>query len=76
MKLFFVVSFSDTVILNLFPLMCDFVNDVESVFEPYCEKPVFRVFDLVPHKPSCTAIEDVLRLEISDLGSRGIVLSV
>ena len=39
-------------------------------------KPVFGFFDLVPHKPVCTAIEDGTRLEISDLGSRGIVLSV
>ena len=39
-------------------------------------KPVFGVFDLVPHKLGCTAIEDGLRLEISDIGSRGIVLSM
>ena len=36
----------------------------------------FGFFDLVPQKPGCTAIEDGERLEISDLGSRGIVLSV
>ena len=28
-------------------------------------KPVFGVFDLVPHKPGCTTIEDGERLEIS-----------
>ena len=39
-------------------------------------KPVFGVSDQVRHKPGCTAIEDGLRLEISDLGRRGIVLSV
>ena len=39
-------------------------------------KPVFGVSDQVPHKPGCKAIEDGERLEISDLGSRGIVLSV
>ena len=39
-------------------------------------KPVFGVSDEVRHKPSCTAIEDGYRLEISDLGRRGIVLSV
>ena len=39
-------------------------------------KPDFEVFDLVPHKPGCTAIEDGERLEILDLGRRGIVLSV
>ena len=39
-------------------------------------KPVFGVFDQVLHKPGCTTTEDALRLEISDLESRGIVLSV
>ena len=34
------------------------------------------VSDLVRHKPGCTATADGLRLEISDLGSRGVVLSV
>ena len=29
----------------------------------------------VQHKPACTATEDGLRLEILDVGSRGIVLS-
>ena len=35
-------------------------------------KPVFGVSDQVQHKPGCPAIEDDYRLEISDLGSRGI----
>ena len=39
-------------------------------------KPVFRVSDQVQHKLDCTATEDGERLEISDLSSRGIVLSV
>ena len=39
-------------------------------------KPVFRVSDLVRHKPGCTVTDDGWRLEISDLGSRGIVLSM
>ena len=39
-------------------------------------KPVFGVFHQVPHKPGCTATDDGWRLEISYLGSRGIVLSV
>ena len=39
-------------------------------------KPVFGVSDQVPHKPGCTATEDGLRLGISDLGSRGVVLSM
>ena len=37
-------------------------------------KPVFGVSDQVRHKPGCTATKDGMRLEISDLGSRGIVL--
>ena len=39
-------------------------------------KPVFVVSDQVRHKPGCTATEDGQRLEISNLVSRGIVLSV
>ena len=35
-------------------------------------KPVFGVFDQVRHKPGRTATEDGYRLEISDLGSRGL----
>ena len=44
--------------------------------EPRCEKTGLRGFDKVRHKPGCTATEDGWRLGISDLGSRGIVLSV
>ena len=39
-------------------------------------KSVFVVSDQVRHKPGCTATEDVLRLGISDLGNREIVLSL
>ena len=39
-------------------------------------KLVFGVADQVRHKPGCTVIENDQRLEISDLGSRGIALSV
>ena len=39
-------------------------------------KPVFGVSDLVRHKPGCTTTEDGLRLEISYIRSRGIVLYV
>ena len=39
-------------------------------------KPVFGVSDQVSHKPGCTVTEDGQMLEISDLESRGIVLSV
>ena len=44
--------------------------------EPRCEKTGLWGFDQVQHKPGCTIKEDGQRLEISDLGSRGIVLSV
>ena len=44
------------------------------IYELRCEKSGLRGCDLVPHKQSCTAIEDGLRLEILDLGSRGIVI--
>ena len=36
----------------------------------------FRVSDQVQHNPGCTAAEDGYKLEISDLGSRGIILSI
>ena len=44
--------------------------------EPCHEKTNVLVSDLVLQKPGCTATEDGQRLEISDLGSRGIVLSM
>ena len=47
-----------------------------SKYEPRSEKTGLRSFDQVSHKQSCTVTEDGERLEISDLGSRGIVLSV
>ena len=49
---------------------------VSFKIEPRCEKTVFGVSDQARHKPGCTATEDALGLEISDLESRGIVLSV
>ena len=45
-------------------------------FECRYEKNNILVSDLVRHKPGCTATEDGKRLEISDLESRGIVLSL
>ena len=45
---------------------------VDNYLSLVVRKPVFGVSDQV----SCTATEDGQRLEISDLGSRGIVLSV
>ena len=47
-----------------------------QIFEPRHEKTNILVFDLVQHKTGCTATEDGQRLEISDLGRRGIVLSM
>ena len=44
--------------------------------EPRCEKTGLRDFRPGPTQTGCTAKEDGQRLEISDLGSRGIVLSV
>ena len=40
------------------------------------KKSVFRVSDQVRHKPDCTTTKDGYRLEIGDLGSKGMVLSM
>ena len=45
-------------------------------YEPRHEKTNILVSDVVRHKPGCTATEDGYRLEILDLESRGIVLSM
>ena len=45
-------------------------------YEPCHEKTGLRVSDQVPYKPGCAITEDGYRLEILDLASRGIVLSV
>ena len=39
-------------------------------------KPVFGVSDQARNKPGCTTTEDGLRLEISDFGSKGILLKL
>ena len=52
------------------------MHDVETVYEPRHEKTNVLVSDMVRHKTGFTATEDGQRLEISDLESRGIVLSV
>ena len=39
-------------------------------------KPVFEVSGQVRHKPGCAVTKDGSRLEIPDLGSRGIVLAI
>ena len=45
-------------------------------FEPHHEKTNNVVSKQVLHKSSCTSTEDCKRLEILDLKSRGVVLSV
>ena len=57
---------------NLFELFLYFPNKM-----PVCLNlsRVFGVSDKVRHKQGCKATKDGLRLEISDLGSRGIALS-
>ena len=44
--------------------------------EPVRDKTNNLGFDKVRHKPDCTVTEDGQRLEILDLESRGIILSV
>ena len=39
-------------------------------------KPVLGDYNMIRHKLGCTAAEDGYMLEISDLGSRGLVLSM
>ena len=51
-------------------------SHVISYMSLVLRKPVFGVSDQVLHKPGCTATEDGWKLEISDLGSKGIVLSL
>ena len=50
--------------------------NVEMINELRHEKTNIMVSDLVRHKPGCTATEDGERLEILDLESRGILLSM
>ena len=51
-------------------------NYVKNKMSLVVRKPVFGFSDQVRHKPICTATEDGKRLEISYIGSRGIVLSM
>ena len=51
------------------------ISDKIKTNEPQREKTNNVDCDQVWHKPGCTATGDGLRLEILDLGSRGIVLS-
>ena len=49
-------------------------NEILIILSLIARKPVFGVSDLVRYKPGCATSEYGLRIEISDLGSRRIVL--
>ena len=53
----------------------DRITIVNFIMSLVVRKPVFGISDQARHKPGGTATEDHKGLEISDLGSRGIVLS-
>ena len=61
-------------------MMTSLIQSSEARFqkgnEPHHEKINILVSDLARHKPGCTASKDGQRLEISDLESIGIVLSM
>ena len=48
-----------------------FLYCLVTSFDHVARNPVFGVSDQVRHKPGCTTIEFSLRLELLDLGSRG-----
>ena len=53
-----------------------YMSHSTRIYEPRHEKTNVLVSDLVRHNLGCTATEDGYRLEITDLESRGIVLSM
>ena len=53
-----------------------YVNCLGLLDEPVHEKTNNLGSDQVRHKPGCTVTEDGWRLEILDLESRGIILSM
>ena len=56
---------------------CPIWPKFEYLKDTVSRKPVFGVSDQVQHNPGCSTTEDgPEELDISDLGSRGIVLSV
>ena len=63
-------------LLRKFLIIAYLFTSLYYTYEPRYEKTNVLVSDLVRHKPGCKATEDGWRLEISDLESRGIVLSV
>ena len=58
------------------PLFFEKAGDKKMQIEPRHEKTNVVVSNLVRHKPGYTATEGGYTLEISDLESRGIVLSM
>ena len=52
------------------------MKPLASIIEPRREKTNVLVSDQVRNKPRCTTTEDSQRIEISNLGRRGIVLSM
>ena len=52
------------------------LRDVAASITAVTRKPNFWVSNQVRHKPGCATTDDGWRLEISDLGSRRIVLSM
>ena len=52
------------------------MHQTEAIYEPVREKTNNSGSDQVRYKPGCTVTEDGKRLEILNLESRGIVLSV
>ena len=75
-NIYYLFSYMFTLNVLMFVCVIMHVRQIRCTFEPRCEKQVFGVSDQVRRKPGCTATEDGKRLEISDLESRGIVLSV
>ena len=55
--------------------LCIFCNQIRVIFEPPRGKTNNVVSEQVRQKPDCTSTEESLKLEISDLSRRGIVLS-
>ena len=59
-----------------YPIKIEALECSQHYMSRVIRKPVFGVSDQVRHKPGCTATEERERFEISDLGIRGIALSV
>ena len=76
MALFNLCSLADSLLSDMVEHTEDRVSHDEGQISLVVRKPVFGVSNQVSHKSVCPATEDGLKLEISDLESRGIVVSV